>query len=103
MNDLLKELVLSKIHNEGKTVGSISSYSLNRRANGTFQIIFFWSGQTKKGDKKEMHIELDNLSSTAKLAIDVIEGVLKDANSESLESKLQKQKDKTDKTGGWGK
>ena len=99
MNELLKELILSKIKAEGKTVGSISSYSLNRRANGTFQIIFFWSGKTQKGDKREMHIELDNKSITAKLAIDVIELILKEANDESLEDKLLKQKKKSNKKG----
>lgn len=91
MNKLLKELLLSKIEAYDKTVGSVSSYSLNRRANGTFQIIIFWSGQRKKGDPAPLNIELDNLSDTAKLAIDVFEEILKEANSVSLETKLRKQ------------
>ena len=91
MKQLLKDLLLSKIEEEEKTIGSVSSYSLNRRANGTFQIIIFWSGKTQKGEKKELHIELDNISSTAKLAIDVFEEILLEANSISLESKLKKQ------------
>ena len=91
MKNLLKELLLSKIEKEKKTVGSVSSYSLNRRANGTFQIIIFWSGRTVKGDKKEMHVELDHLSSTAKLAIEVFEEILAEAKSVSLETKLKKQ------------
>jgi hypothetical protein len=94
MNKLLKELILSKISKEeGRTVGMISAYGMNRSASATWSIVIFWKGQTKPGRKRLMRIELDTDPETVKIAINVMEEILKEANSINLIDKLKKQKE----------
>lgn len=94
MNQKLKRLIESRIVDADRTVGSISTYSISRRANGTFQIIVFWKGKIEKGSERSINIELDHNPNSAKLAIEVMETILNEDRKMTLEDKLKMEEDK---------
>ena len=107
--NLIKDLVLSKIKDEEKSVGSISSYSMNRNASGVWSIIIFWRGKTKLKSKRQIHIELDRKPEIVKLAIDTMEELLReDAENTDFVDRMKRQKEEIErkkngpvKSSGW--
>ena len=92
IKQLLKELIQSKIEESDKTVGSISSYSIYRSAGGIYSLKLFWKGKTKKGESRDIDIELDKNEETALIALKTINEVLNDdAENVDLITRLQQQ------------
>lgn len=101
MKDLLKELILSKIDAEGETPGCIATYGIIRHASSVMSLKIYWNRKAMAGSKTMLHIELDSDPSTGQMAITVMEEILKETISQSLEDKLNKQKKNiTSKEGG---
>ena len=91
MKELLKELILSKISEEDKTIGSIATFAIVRNASGIYSITIYWKGKIKKGDTSRLAIELDAIIDNAALALVLMEELIEEAKKITLEEKLKHQ------------
>jgi len=95
MKELLKQLILSKIEAEKETPGCIATYAIVRHASSVMSLKIYWNRKAMAGSKTMMQIELDNNPETGKMTITVMEEILKEAVSQSLEEKLKSQAKQT--------
>ena len=89
MKKLLERAIVSSIVKEQKTIGSISNYGILRYASGIFMVRVYWKGQTKKGDKRCITIEMDTEPQSAVLAIEIMEDLMDKARKVGLKEKMR--------------
>ena len=68
---------MSLIKTQGFDSSKINSYSLNRKANGTFQLIIFFGGKkTLKGEKRWPDIPIGKSMETALEVVQAVEKIM---------------------------
>jgi len=89
MKEILSMAIVHSITKEKKTIGSISNYGIIRYASGIFMVRVYWKGQTKKGDKRCITIELDTEPESAVMAIEIMEELMEEARKVCLKDKMK--------------
>lgn len=100
-----KEELRTYVHNEvqkqGFDITKINSYSLNKKANGVYQLIIFFGGKQSKSGDRWPNIPIGKDRDTARIIQDIIEDAMEQNEEIDIVKSMRLTSKKPEKESGW--